>query len=278
MNNSIDTSTVKKKLKGIGHIIWINIDSETSRRDYMNDLLNFYEIENTRISAVDARNGNDVSDLLVGKFPELISQGELGCSLSHLKAIKYFYEETDLDHVIICEDDVSFNTVPYWPFTWKTFLSYVPPNWDVIQCAITSTKNLRANLHPRLINDFCTAFYVINRQYAQKLLKLYVRGEKFRLDQKIKPRAVSDEIVYNSGITYSMPLFTYRYDFESGIHQDHVEIFHKQNVEGIMNFWKNRPPELGTEQLLCFLGTTGRLGNCNKRGLTPLYFSYILLL
>lgn len=245
-----DTSTVKKKLNGLSHVLWINLDTETDRQDHMNGLFDFYEIPNTRISAVDGRGDNDVSEFLTGKWPELISSGELACTMSHLKAIKYFYEETDLDYIIICEDDIVFDTVPYWPFTWKSFLSHAPYDWDVLQCAITSTKNLRANLHPRLINDFCAAFYVITRHHAAKILKLHVRGNKFRLDQKLKPRAASEEIIYNTGKTYSMPLFTYRYDFDSGIHQDHVEIFHKQNVEGVMNFWKNRPPELDTEQLL----------------------------
>jgi uncharacterized HAD superfamily protein len=143
-----------------------------------------------------------------------------------------------------------FDTVPYWPFTWSGFISHAPYDWDVLQCAITSTKNLRANLHPRLINDFCAAFYIITRHHAAKILKLHVRGDKFRLDQKLKPRATSEEIIYNTGRTYSMPLFTYRYDFDSGIHQDHIEIFHKNNVEGVLNFWKSRSPEMGTQQLL----------------------------
>jgi hypothetical protein len=246
----IDTSTVKKKLKGMGPILWINLDTETERQKHMIDLFEFYEIQHTRISAIDARGNNDVSDLLVGKFPELITQGELGCTMSHLKAIKYFYEQTDLDYIIICEDDIVFDTVPHWPFTWGGFMSNAPYDWDVLQCAITSTKNLRVNLHPRLINDFCAAFYVITRHHAEKIIKHHVRGNKFKLDQRIKPRAASEEIIYNTGRTYSIPLFTYRYDFQSSIHQDHVEIFHKQNVEGVMNFWKNRPPELGTKELL----------------------------
>lgn len=245
-----DTSTVKKKLKGIGPLLWINLDTEKNRQEHMNGLLDFYEIENTRISAVDARGDNDVSDLLVGRFPELVTQGELGCTMSHLKAIKHFYYETNLDYIIICEDDIVFDTVPYWPFTWSGFMSQLPYDWDVIQCAITSTKNLRANLHPRLINDFCAAFYMITRHHAEKIIKLHCRGDKYRLDQNLKPRAVSEEIIYNTGRTYSMPLFTYRYDFDSGIHQDHIEVFHKQNVEGVLNFWKNRPPEMDTKQLL----------------------------
>lgn len=246
----IDTSTIKKKLKGMGPVLWINLDTETDRQDHMNGLFDFYEIENTRISAIDARGDNDATEFLHGKFPELISPGELGCAMSHLKAIKYFYYETNLDYVIICEDDIIFDTVQYWPFTWSGYLSSVPYDWDVLQCAITSTKNLRVNLHPRLINDFCAAFYIITRHHAEKIIKHHVKGDKYRLDQKIKPRATSEEIIYNSGITYSMPLFTYRYDFDSGIHQDHIEVFHKQNVEGVMNFWKNRPPELGTNELL----------------------------
>ena len=245
-----DTSTVKKKLKGIGPILWINLDTETERQKHMINLLDFYEINHTRISAVDGRWNNDVSEFLIGRWPELITSGELACTMSHLKAIKYFYEQTDLDYIIICEDDIVFDTVAHWPFTWNGFMSNAPYDWDVLQCAITSTKNLRANLHPRLINDFCAAFYVITRHHASKILKHHIRGDKFKLDQKIKPRATSEEIIYNTGRTYSIPLFTYRYDFESGIHQDHVEIFHKNNVEGVMNFWKNRQPELGTQELL----------------------------
>jgi hypothetical protein len=235
----METRTIKKKLKGIGPILWINLDTETDRQEHMNSLFDQYEIENTRISAIDARGENDISEFLVGRFPDLLTQGELGCTMSHLKAIKHFYYETDLDYIIICEDDIVFDTVPYWPFTWKGFMSNVPYDWDVLQCSITSTKNLRVHLHPRLINDFCAAFYVITRHHAEKLIKLHCRENKYKFDQKIKPRAASEEIIYNSGVTYSIPLFTYRYDFDSGIHQDHVEIFHKQNVDGLMNYWTN---------------------------------------
>ena len=245
-----ETATIKKKLKGMGPVLWINLDTETDRQEHMNSLFDYYEIENTRISAIDARGDNDATEFLHGRFPELITPGELGCTMSHLKAIKHFYYETDLDYIIICEDDIVFDTVEYWPFTWSGFMSSVPYDWDVLQCSITSTKNLRANLHPRLINDFCAAFYIITRHHAEKLIKHHVKGDKYRLDQKIKPRATSEEIIYNSGRTYSIPMFTYRYDFDSGIHQDHIEVFHKQNVDGIMKFWKERPPELGTKELL----------------------------
>jgi hypothetical protein len=245
-----NTSAIKEKLKGIGPILWINLDKELCRQTHMDNLLSNHEIPNTRISAIDARGSNDVSDLLAGSFPKQVTQGELGCALSHLKAIKYFHEETDLDFIVICEDDIAFDIVAYWPFSWIEFMSHAPYDWDVLQCAITSTKNLRVNLHPRLINDFCAAFYVITRHHASKILKHHARGNQYKLDQNLKPRATSEEIIFNSGRTYSIPLFTYRYDFESGIHQHHVEMLHKNNVERVTRFWKNRPPEFGTAQLL----------------------------
>ena len=43
-----DTATVRKKLKGIGPILWINLDSEIERQDHMNSLLDSYNIEHTR--------------------------------------------------------------------------------------------------------------------------------------------------------------------------------------------------------------------------------------
>jgi Glycosyltransferase involved in LPS biosynthesis len=229
---------------------WINLDAEFDRREHMNSLFDEYGIENTRIPAIDARGSNDVTGMIIGTLPSTVTQVELGCTVSHLKAINHFYEETELDHAIICEDDILFDTVQYWPFTWKEFISKAPYDWDVLQCAITSTETLAVNIHPRRINDFCSAFYVITRHHAKKLLRAHKIGNKFKLDQGIKPRATSEELIYNSGKTYSIPLFVYRCDFVSGIHQEHVETLHKPNFDRTINFWKNRPPELGADQLL----------------------------
>ena len=45
----------------------------------------------TRVSAYDGRE-DDLSDILKGSYPEQMSGGEIGCTTSHLKAIKQFYE------------------------------------------------------------------------------------------------------------------------------------------------------------------------------------------
>ena len=74
------------KLKGIPPIYVINLDGEPHRWKAVEDMLKYWEIENyTRISAYDGRE-DDLSDILVGKYPKDMSGGEIGCTTSHLRA------------------------------------------------------------------------------------------------------------------------------------------------------------------------------------------------
>ena len=95
-------------------------------------------------------------------------------------------------------------------------------------------------LHRRFINDFSTACYLITRHHAQKLVNLHCRGDKYKLDQGSKPRAVADDLIYNSGNTFAIPLFLYKLELGSSIHDIHIHVFHKSSYEGIWGFWKNQ--------------------------------------
>ena len=121
-----DKNKSAHKLKGLPKIYWLNLDADTHRRDYMESQFRYWEIENhTRISGFDGRE-DDVSSYLKGRIPDNVSQAELGCCMSHLKAIKHFYEETDDDYCMILEDDVNFDIVRFWNFTWEEFFGLVP--------------------------------------------------------------------------------------------------------------------------------------------------------
>jgi GR25 family glycosyltransferase involved in LPS biosynthesis len=227
------------KLKGLPPIYYLNIDGQPERRQYMEDQFKYWEIENyTRISAYDGRDGNDLGDILKGRYPDMMSSGEVGCTTSHLKAIKYFLENTNDPCALIMEDDCDLSTVQYWPFTWKDFYAKVPYAFDVIQLAIISTTSVHVTLHRRFVNDFSTACYLITRHHAQKLVNLHIRGDKYKIDNGVKPRAVADDLIYNSGNTFAIPLFLYKIELGSSIHTDHIDTFHKNTHEGLWNFWK----------------------------------------
>ena len=237
MNELLDKNKSAYKLRNIGPIYCINLDGQPERWNYMEDQFKYWEIENyTRISAYDGRE-DDLSDIISGKYPENMSSGEIGCTTSHLKAIKHWYETSDSPYAIFMEDDCNLDLVRFWNFTWDDFYAHIPYDWDVVQIAIICTGDIHVKLHKRFVNDFSTACYLITRHHAEKLIKFHIRGDKYKLDNGCKPRAVADDLIYNSGNTFSIPLLLYRTELGSSIHPDHVDAYHKGNYEALTNFW-----------------------------------------
>jgi len=247
------------KLKGIPPIYWLNLDSDTHRREYMENQFKYWEIENhTRISGYDGRDG-DVCEHIVGTAPDNMTTNEIGCCLSHLKAIRHFYQETDDEYCLIFEDDVMIDLVKYWNFTWKDLISNLPYDWDCVQLTTICTGNIHVCLHHYFINDFSAAAYLITRHHASKIVKNHIRGEKFKLNNGVKPRAVSEDTIFGSGKTYSIPVLLYRLDLGSAIHPEHIDIFHKGSYDALLNFWKNTGYQMKLKDLMNYDPYLGRI-------------------
>ena len=229
------------KLQNVPPIYYINLDGEPERKIYMESQFKYWEIEDyTRISAYDGRD-DDLSDIITGTYPVNMTSGEVGCTTSHLKAMKEFLK-TDAPCAIMMEDDCDISVVRHWPFTWKDFIANAPHGWDVLQLAVINPASITAQIHRRFINDFSTACYVINRRYAQKLVDFHVRGDKYKIDQKVLPRAVADDLIYNTGLTYTIPIFMYKIALGSDIHDIHVDVYHKNCHDSLWEFWRNQVP------------------------------------
>jgi GR25 family glycosyltransferase involved in LPS biosynthesis len=231
-NKSVD------KLKGLPPIYCINLDDKPERWKFIEDQFKCWEIEKyQRVSAYDGRGDNDLSEILKGKYPDMMSSGEVGCVTSHLKCLKMFLE-TDEPCALIMEDDCDISTAFHWGFKWSNFFSKIPYDYDVVQLAIINPASITVQIHKRYVNDFSTACYLITRHHAEKLVRLHCRGDKYKLDQGMKPRAVADDLIYNSGNTYAIPLFLYKIELGSDIHDLHVDVFHKSSYDGLWQFWK----------------------------------------
>ena len=89
--NLVDKNKSAHKLEGIGPIYCINLDDQPDRWEYMETQFKYWEIEDkvTRISAYDGRD-DDLGHLLKGTYPVNMTSGEVGCSLSHLKALRHY--------------------------------------------------------------------------------------------------------------------------------------------------------------------------------------------
>ena len=255
----MDKNKSAHKLRNFGPIYYLNLDDQTDRREYMESQFNYWQLTDyTRISAYDGRN-DDLSDIIKGKYPDNITSGEIGCVTSHLKAIKHWYDTSDTPYAIIMEDDCNIDIARFWNFSWEDFIARAPYAWDVIQLAIICTGDIHVPIHTRFVNDFSTACYVITRHHAEKLIRNHVRGDKYKLDNGVKPRPVADDLIYNSGVTYASPLLLYKIELGSSIHPEHIEFFHRSSHDGILNFWQQRGAQMTLEQITDYNPYLGRV-------------------
>jgi len=247
------------KLKNFGPVYYLNLDGQPERKEYMESQLKYWEIEDyTRISAYDGRD-DDLGDIIKGRYPSDMTSGEIGCTTSHLKAIKHWMETSDSPYAIIMEDDCDIDIVRFWNFTWEDFIARVPYAWDVIQLAIIQTGDIHVPIHARFVNDFSTACYVITRHHAEKLIRNHVRGDKYKLDNGIKPRPVADDLIYNSGVTYATPILLYKIQLGSSIHPEHIDAFHRQSHDGIRNFWEQLGSDMTADKITDYNPYLGRV-------------------
>ena len=236
------------KLKDFPKVLWINLNRFPDRRVYMENQLEYWGIkDHVRISGID---GVEYEEYLKGQVPHNMNEGECACVMSHLNAIEYFVNETDLDEIVIMEDDVELQQAAYWNFTWKDIRKRLPINFDIFQMTIINPNGITLKLHARFINDFSAACYLITRHHAKKLLKLHKRGHQWKIDQNIRPRAVSEDLILDSGKAYSSAFFNYRLDLGSAIHTEHIDIFHKDSRNALADFWIKEGPNQDINQIM----------------------------
>jgi len=254
----MDRNKAAYKLQGIGPIYCINLDDQPERWNYMEEQFKYWEIKNyTRVSAYDGRE-DDLGDIIKGRYPDMMTSSEIGCTTSHLKAIKQFYESGE-PYAIMMEDDCNLDLVRFWNFTWRDFYCKLPYDWDVCQIAIICTGDIQIKVHKRFVNEFSTACYLITRHHAEKMLNLHVRGDKYKLDNGVRPRPVADDLLYNSGNTYALPLLLYKIELGSSIHPEHIDVFHKGNYEAQFNFWSQRGASMSIDELMDYDPYLGRV-------------------
>ena len=252
------------KLRNFGPVYYLNLDGQPERAEYMEDQFKYWGITDyTRISAYDGRD-DDLSEIISGRYPDQMSGGEIGCTTSHLKAMKHFIDNSDAPYAIMMEDDCDLDLVKFWNFTWDDFIAYLPYDFDVVQLAIICTGDIHVRLHKRFVNDFSTACYVITRHHAEKLIRMHCRGgytatQKYKLDNGCKPRPVADDLIYNSGNTFAIPMFLYKIELGSSIHQEHIDAIHRGNHEALTHFWETHGANVNIKDYMDYDPYMGRI-------------------
>lgn len=178
----------KQKLKNFPPLNFISIHESEDRRSLLYENFDKYGLTNIRPHIFEKY--DDSKHTFIGSAYKTYSVGELGRApvTSHLKAIKEWYFDTDEEYAFFCEDDLSFDSVPYWNFTWEEFYNALPQDWECVQLCWVRENNMFTFSHdgPKLRNrcwcDWSGCAYLIKRSHAKKLISNYHRNSEFNLD------------------------------------------------------------------------------------------------
>lgn len=187
-------------------IFWINLERSERRRTILQTELDRYNLNHTRIEAID---GNNIDLEECNKkytINEKMNKYEIACALSHMKAIQHCYDQ-GLEYALILEDDANFDYFPYKTDTMLEMLEELKTiDGECLQLANIiarkdfSTFNFKKN---KFIKWGCAGAqsYLITKNGMKKVL------HNFENNKKIK---VSELMIF--GVTnnfFTPPYFSY---------------------------------------------------------------------
>lgn len=175
---SIIVKDMEKTNKIVYPIIYINLDRSINRRYMLEKELANFNLSAKRISAIDGKNIKNVKNGEENgiKFSNSykLTKSEMGCTLSHLKAIREAYN-SNYENCIILEDDVSLELMPLWKQTIPELLQNIG-DWDIVQLTNSSCK-FSDKIENFMQHCYGTFAYVINRQGMQKIMDRCFEGD-----------------------------------------------------------------------------------------------------
>lgn len=243
--------TIHSKLETIPPIYYFNLDHRIDRREYVEKqfynygIENYYRVNSSRYSVDNYNEWKSIVDIDKRRTEVWF----LATLIDRIHGIIDWYNSNTSETCLIVEDDFCLEPVKYWNFNWKTFINNLPCNWECVQLHIIGEKFIRMNLSKWTRNNHSTGCILINRSYAQKLINLHWINNKFKLYSnygynKNWPEyhyQSVDFVLYQIGVTYSIPLFTTNYNFISdGFRNGKINHMAKKCDVMVLDWWKNK--------------------------------------
>jgi hypothetical protein len=259
-------------LKNFPPVYYISLEDSYKRQKSMNLQLDLLGIENkTMITAYDGRivNYRD-NELVEGLHFHQMDSGQIAVGITHLKAIKEWYYNSDTDYAVFLEDDITFETRKYWNFTWNDIVNHLPKNWKVIQLALIKEDGINEDdmkFHSRPWWNWSAGAYMITREYAKILINEYCVNDRYKLkiNKDLRLIPLVENVIYIAAGTdaYTLPLFTEDTTHASTFYPNLIEDTHKggqiQSSQFILNWWKSKGNEISLQELMKIENTANLL-------------------
>lgn len=245
-----------KKLSGLKTAHYVTLEESIDRQKNIESSLYDNGVEN--VVAIKSKRFSESDDIITGKYVYQLNDGTKGCCVSHLKAIKSWYESTDEEYGFFCEDDLSLSTIEYWNFTWDEFIKKLPHDWECVQLMCIRGEFDSIKLRERYWDDWSATAYIIKRDYAKVLIDSYIKEDSYHLelsDAEVMP-LIENILFATSNKCYTLPLFVEQIQFKSTFEgdDDDVKDGQKRNHyfthDFVLNWWKENGNSKSIENIM----------------------------
>jgi FkbM family methyltransferase len=226
----------QNKLTNFPPVYYVSLSDSTDRQQAFEKQFLLNGIENVKmIEAYDGRKDDYryKPDIVDGLHFETLDSGGIAVTISHLKAIIEWYNNSDSDYAIFFEDDMTIESANDWNFTWDEFISSLPENWKAIQLSLIKDGITQDDmkLNQRVWWNWSAGSYLIKRNYAKELIEHFYQNEKFYLKIKGEDNTIPciEHCLFALGIgyVYTIPLFYENINFVSTFYQHFIQKTHK---------------------------------------------------
>jgi GR25 family glycosyltransferase involved in LPS biosynthesis len=238
------------KFENFPEVYWLSLFDATERQSNMREQFSKYGITNhTMIAGYDARVPSfNINEIVTGPYFHQMKKTEIACTISHLKMIKHWINNSNSEHAVFFEDDINLEVSDFWTFTWEDVFNNLPKNWKAIQmCLVRNTEINEIQLKPRVTTDWSTTAYIMHRRYGEEIVKKYcLPDDKYIINVVGDHRSIpfAENVVYFMAEpdVYILPIFTENVAFPSTNGIDLTISTVKENnfksEKYVMDWWK----------------------------------------
>lgn len=221
---------MNSKLKGLPKVYYFNLDSDTERKEFMEDQFHRYGIAYERVSQ--SRFVGDNIKKWSRKFEDSKAILKMESSipgmfiypanfLSHMEFMKTWLRESSDEYLMVMEDDYDLSLIEYWHFNWRYFISKLPADWDAVKLNDDNSDKIRFFLRPVEKGGFSNfGAMVFKREFVQRLIFSYYSRQgkiksfekrsmnNWKVSSNTPSRYSVDNALVEFGSVYMAPLIT----------------------------------------------------------------------
>ncbi len=234
IRNNQKSSNPKKIEKSNVPVYYINLDKSIERKKRILHELSLNFSNYNRISAVDGRllkpdyykNKTDLFQFDLSDFVEA-TPGEIGCTLSHMKAIRKIHED-GCEFALVLEDDAGLKYRNLWGLTINEIIKNAPKDFEALKLhGFPNKQNKNLNLLSKGIKyrkidnipskEWSTAAIIWSKKGIENMMRFF-HNDFLRISIKDSESIVADYFIWrvNKSYEFTQPLIFIN-DFNSTI-------------------------------------------------------------